>query len=149
MSMDKWVASKSTQLSANVWVKLLLLLENALNLNFEALKVWTHTHSDPTINKHTEQVTKLHRYMDLSWYALNSMILVKNLYHTEKQGFGYPWPSKKNSRHTHQNSLKLSPVSERSAYALQNYVCFSPLTSGLESFGHRSRPWIETYCPKF
>jgi len=27
------------------------------------------------------------------------------------------------------------------------------LTSGLESFGHKStpsdRPWIETYCPKF
>jgi len=29
----------------------------------------------------------------------------------------------------------------------------SPLTSGLESFGHESipsdRPWIEAYCPKF
>jgi len=35
-------------------------------------------------------------------------------------------------------------VSERSPYPLQNYVCFSPLTSGLESFG-----WIEAYCPKF
>jgi len=40
----------------------------------------------------------------------------------------------KNSRHTHQNTLKPSPVSERSAYPLQNYVCFSP---GLESFGHK------------
>ena len=43
--------------------------------------------------------------------------------------------------------------SERSAYSLQNYVCFSPLTSGLESFGHKStpsdRPWIEAYCPNF
>jgi len=39
----------------------------------------------------------------------------------------------KNSRHTHQNRLKLSPVSERSAYSLQkqNYVCFSPLTNEL------------------
>ena len=29
----------------------------------------------------------------------------------------------------------------------------SPLTSGLESFGHKStpshRPWIEAYCPNF
>ena len=77
----------------------------------------------------------------------------KILYHTEKQGFGYPWISKKKSRHTHQNPLKLSPVSERSAYPLQNYACFSPLTSGLESFGHKStpsdRPWIEAYCPTF
>jgi len=55
----------------------------------------------------------------------------------------------KNSRHTHQNPLKSSPVSGRSPYPLQMYVCFSPLTSGLESFGHKSkstssdRPWIE------
>jgi len=34
MSTDKWATSKSTQLSTNVWVK---LLENALKLNFEAL----------------------------------------------------------------------------------------------------------------
>jgi len=33
MSMDKWATSTSTQLSTNVWVKLLLLLENALKLN--------------------------------------------------------------------------------------------------------------------
>jgi len=33
--------------------------------------------------------------MDLSWHALNSVQQVKNLYHTEKQGFGYPWLSKK------------------------------------------------------
>ena len=25
--------------------------------------------------------------MDLSWYALNSVLQAKNLYHTEKQGF--------------------------------------------------------------
>jgi len=34
--MDKWATSKSTQLSTKVGVKL-LLLENALKLNFEAL----------------------------------------------------------------------------------------------------------------
>ena len=37
MSTNKWAASKSTQLSTKVWVKLLLLLENALKLSFEAL----------------------------------------------------------------------------------------------------------------
>jgi len=34
MRTDKWETSKSTQLSTKVWVKLLLLLENALKLNF-------------------------------------------------------------------------------------------------------------------
>ena len=100
-----------------------------------------HTHSDPIINEHTEQVKKLH--IDLSWHALNSVLPVKTIYHTEKLGLGYPWLSKK----FHQNPLKPSPVSERLAYPLHNYISFSPLTSGLESFGHKSapsdRPWIE------
>ena len=39
------------------------------------------------------QVKKLQ--MDLSWHALNSMLQVKILYHTEKQRFGYLWLSKK------------------------------------------------------
>jgi len=76
----------------------------------------------------------------------------KTLYHTEKQGFGYPWLSKI-FQTPPQNSLKPSPVSERSAYPLQNYISFSPLTSGLQSFGHKSTPsdryWIKAYCPTF
>ena len=102
-----------------------------------------HTHSDPIINKHTEQVKKLR--MDLSWHALNSTLQAKTLYHTEEQGFGYPWLSKK-------NPAEAEPSSERSAYPLQKYICYSLLTSGLDSFGHKStpsdRPWIEAYCPK-
>jgi len=90
--------------------------------------------------------------MDLSWHALNFVLQVKALYHTESKDW-LPVAFKKNSRHTNQNPLKLSPVSERLAYPPQNYACFSPLTSELESFGHKStptdRPWIEAYCPKF
>ena len=37
--------------------------------------------------------------MDLSWHALNFMLQVKTLYHPEKQGFGYPWLSKKFQTH--------------------------------------------------
>ena len=65
MSTDKWATSKSTQLST---VKLLLLLENALELNFKVLKLTEnlnglspprpHTYSEPIINKHTEQVKR-------------------------------------------------------------------------------------------
>ena len=81
MSTDKWASSKFTQLSTKVWVKLLLLLENSI------------------INKHTEQVKKLHAHMDLSWHALNSVLKAKTFYHTEKQGFGYPWLSKNFQTH--------------------------------------------------
>jgi len=67
-------------------------------------------------------------------------------YHTEEQGFGYPWLAKK-------IPAEAEPSSERSAYPLQKYICFSLLTSVLESFGHKStpsdRPWIEAYCPTF
>jgi len=109
-----------------------------------------HPHFDPTINKHTEQVTKL--CMDLSWHALNSVIRDKTLYHTEKQGFGHPLILKWFQTHP-LNPLKLNPVWERSAYILKNCTCFSPPTSVLQSFGHKSTPSdrssIESYCPKF
>ena len=36
--MDKWAASKRTQVSAILCIKLLPLLENALKLNFKALR---------------------------------------------------------------------------------------------------------------
>jgi len=141
MSMDKWATSTSTQLSTKVWVKLLLLLENALKLNLRPpnlLKIWILSRASHTFWPHHHR-TGQKLCMDLSWYALTFLLQVKTLYHTEKQGFGYPG-FQKNSRHTHQNRLKLSPVSEKSAYPLQNYICFSPFTSGLESFGHKSTP---------
>jgi len=80
MNADRWATSKSTQLSTKIWVKLLLLLDNALKLNFWGpLTNWKvepsprpPSHSDPTINKHTEQVKKL--CIDLSWHALNSLV---------------------------------------------------------------------------
>jgi len=50
-----------------------------------------------------------------------------------------------NSRHTHQNLLKLSPVSERSAYPLQSYVCFSLATNFLSLTGSGLRPTVQ-YC---
>ena len=37
--------------------------------------------------------------MALSWHALNSTLQAKTLYHTEKQGFGYPWLSTKFQTH--------------------------------------------------
>jgi len=39
MRTDKWATLKSTQLSTKLCVKLLLLFENAVKLDFEALKL--------------------------------------------------------------------------------------------------------------
>ena len=78
MSTDKWATSKPTQLSTKVWVNCSFRLKtqfwDLINWKFEP-SPRPHTHSDPIINKHTEQVKKL--CMDLSWHALNSMLQVK------------------------------------------------------------------------
>jgi len=44
---------KSIQLSIKVWVKLFLLLENALKLTENLNPFQGPTHSDPIINKHS------------------------------------------------------------------------------------------------
>jgi len=45
------------------------------------------------------------------------------------------------------------PTFRKVSLPLENYTCFYSLTSGLESFGHKSIPsdrlWIEAYYPKF
>jgi len=137
-SLDQTAPSAWNALKLSIWGPL-------ANWKFEPSPK-AHTHPDPIINKHR---TGQKPCMGLSWHALNSALQVTTLYHTEKQGLGYLWLSKIISRHTHQNWLKSSLVSETSAYLLQNYVCFSPLTSGLESFGDKStpsdRPWIEDW----
>jgi len=79
-------------------------------------------------------------------------LCVIGLYHTEKQGFGYPGFQIKFKTHP-PKPAEVEPSFRKVSLLLQNYVCFSPLTSELESFGHKStpshRPWIEVYCPKF
>jgi len=55
---------------------------------------------------------------------------------TLKARIGYPWISKKNSRRTHWSQAQFQkgqPTPCKSMHA-------SPLTSGLESFGHKSTP---------
>jgi len=89
MSTDKWAVSKSAHTtSLQILGQLLFLLENAQKLNFEA---------PPTLCPHHQQtyrqVKKL--LMNLLWHAVNSMLQVKTLCHTEKEGFGYRWFSKK------------------------------------------------------
>ena len=78
-------------------------------------------HSPLLTNWKFEPSPRTHTHSDLIYRS-------KTLYYTEKYRFGYPWLPKKFQSH-HQNLLKLSPVSERSAYPLQNYICFprSPL----------------------
>ena len=99
--MDKWAASKRTQVSAILCIKLLPLLENALKLNFKALyetekfgpSPRPHPHSDPIINTHTKQAPKLR--MDLPPALLTCRLQPKTHCHPQKQRFGYPRLSKK------------------------------------------------------
>jgi len=87
--------------------------------------------------------------MDLSWHALNSKLQAKTLYHTEKQGFRYPWLSKKFQTHPPK------PIEAKSSFRKVSLppakLCM--LFPELQSFGHKSTPfdwpWIEAYCPKF
>ena len=98
--MDKWAASKRTQVSAILCIKLLPLLENALKLNFKALYETENldplqgpTHTDPIINTHTKQAPKLR--MDLPPALLTCRLQPKTHCHPQKQRFGYPRLSKK------------------------------------------------------
>ena len=95
--MDKWAASKRTQVSAILCIKLLPLLENALKLNFKALyeteNLDPHPHSDPIINTHTKQAQKLR--MDLPPALLSCRLQPKTHCRLQKQRFGYPRLSKK------------------------------------------------------
>jgi len=96
------------------------------------------------------QVKKLH--MDLLWHALNSKLQAKTLYHTQKQGLGYPWLKKKFQTHPPKpaevelsfRKVTLPPVKLRMLFPL--HLC-------VREFGHKStlsdRPWTEAYCPKF
>ena len=54
-------------------------------------------HFDLIISTHREQVKTL--CMVLSWHALNSTTQVRTHCHTEKQGLGYLWLSKKLQAH--------------------------------------------------
>ena len=72
------------------------------------------------------------------------MLQAKTLYHTEKQGFGYPWLSNKFQPKPAEAEPSFRKVSLPPAKLCMLLLW---LTSGLESFGHKStpsdRPWIE------
>ena len=138
-TFNKYLGQTSSACKTQFW--------GPLTENLNPLQRPTHTLTPPSINTQNRSKTTY-------WLIMTCIELC-----VIGQKFSITWKSedlailsfKRNSSHTHQNRLKSSPVSERSAYSLQNYICFSPLTSGLESFGQKStpphRPWIEAYCP--
>jgi len=71
--------------------------------------------------------------------------------HTE-QAKNYPWLSKKFQTHP-PKAAEAKPSFRKVSLSLAKLCMLSSLTSGLESFGHKStppdRPWIEAYCPNF
>ena len=90
--------------------------------------------------------------MDLSWHALNSTLKAK---------LSITLKSKDLATHGFQKKLETHPPKSTEAELSFRKVSLPPaklcmlslLTSGLESFGHKSTPsdgpWIEAYCPTF
>jgi len=76
--------------------------------------------------------------MDLSWHALNSMLLVKTLYHAEKQGFGYLWLSKKSFQTHPPNPAETEPGS---AYPPAKLCMLFPAHLWAKEF------WLPIYSP--
>jgi len=117
MSMNKWATSKSTQLSTKVYS---FCLKSTLKLNFWGpLTNWKFEPSPmahtPT-SKNTQNRSKNYPwiYHGMHW----SLCYRSKLSITLKSKDLAILAFKKNSRCTHQNQLKPSPVSERSAYPL-------------------------------
>ena len=104
------------------------------------------THTPSLINTHNRSKIYIWIYHGMHW----SLCYRSKLYHTEKQRIQLPVAFKKDSRYTHQNLLKLSPVSESLSPA---NLCMLFPHLWVREFGHIStpseRPWIETYCPNF
>jgi len=72
MSMDDWAIFQSLQNFTNVWVKLILLLENALKFEFEALQLTenlnplqchTHTLTPSSINTQNRSKNYVLKYI--------------------------------------------------------------------------------------
>ena len=125
-----------------VWVKLLLLLENALKTQFRGpLTSWKFetsprppTHSDLIINIHTEQVKKKHKLcMDLSgmhWtprYRSKLTVTLKS------------WDSATHGFQTHPlNLTEAEPSFRKVNLPPAKLGMLFLLTSRLESFSHKS-----------
>ena len=89
MKIDKWATSESIHVSTNFCVKLFLLLENALRLNFEALRLtnWKFEplprplpHSDAIDNINTQK-NYVWIYHDMHWtlsYKQKLSIMLKS-----------------------------------------------------------------------
>ena len=106
------------------------------------------THSDPIINKRTEQLKKLD--MDLSWHAL---ISVKNTLSHWKARIWLSWLSKKFKTHPPKppevepsfRKVSLLPAKLRMLFPAHLWV----REFWLQIYTPSHRPWIEACCPKF
>ena len=155
MSMDKWATSKSTQLSTIVWIKLLLLLENALNLgpltnwNLKPLQGPPHTLTPSSIRTPNRSKNYVWIYHDMHWPPSYRSKLSNTLKSKDMAILAF----KKIPDTPTKTGWSWAQFQKGQPTPCKTIYCFSLLTSGLESFGHKStpsdRPWIKAYCPKF
>jgi len=78
--------------------------------------------------------------MDLLWHALNSTLEAKTFYHTEKQGFGYLWLSRKFQTHPPKLAEAKPSFRKVSLPSAKLHMLFPAHLWVRESFGHKSTP---------
>ena len=138
MRMDKWVTSYSTQVSTNVWVKLLLLLENINAHKNSILRpsiLWTLSKGPHTLWPHHQYP---HSTGQKNMYGFTCIMACIELQDRGPKLYNLAtsaWLSKKFQ--THPLSLTVAkPSSQSQPTPCETIGMLS--CSGLESFGHKS-----------
>ena len=120
--------------------------------HLELTETWNPLHTLTPSSMNTQNRSKKYLWL-LPWKALNSIDTGQKSQSHWKARIWLPMAFTKIPDALTKNLLKPSPVSEKLTYPLQNYVCFSLLTSRLEIFDHKytpsHRPWTEAYYSKF
>ena len=150
MSTEKWATSKSTQLlgqtAPSAWKCPKTQFWGPLtNWKFEPFPR-AHTHSDPIINEHTEQVKNyVWIYHGMYW----TLCYMSKLSTTWKARIWLLMAFKT----IPVTSTKTQPSFRKVSLPLAKVRMLFPAHLWFREFGHKStpsdRPWIEAYCPKF
>ena len=103
----------------------------------------THPHSVPITNTYTVQLRKL------PWRILQQYSIVRQHIKThipqKKASFSQNQAFWENFATAHFSLTRQNPALLRSAYSQQTYVSFFPITSRLESSGHKCTPSLSAF----
>ena len=152
--MDKWAASKHTQVSAIFCIKLLPLLSNCCLCYQTApstkLKIWTLSKAPPTLWPHHQCTNKTGQktiHMDLPPALLTCRLQPKTHCRPQKQRFGcprlskkfVPTPTKTDSSQGHSSKGQPTPCKTRDAFP-RSPLGYRVLATHLATPSHQPSP---------